>query len=488
MVRQPVVIMGAGPAGLCAGYELSKNGVQSLIFEKGAIVGGLARTETYRGFRFDVGGHRFYTKVPAIEQIWHEVLGDDLLVRQRMSRIYYNGRFYNYPLHLPNTLKNLGIWESALILGSYLKAQMQPQAPEETFEHWVTNRFGRRLYETFFKTYTEKVWGIPCSTIRADWAAQRIKGLSVRSAVTNALFGANGVKSLIEEFLYPRLGPGMMWERMQQLIEARQSRVELGARVVGVRHNGRSIQNITIEQNGATHTVQGKQYISSMPLSQLVQCMDPAPPAEILQAATSLNYRDFLIVVLLIDEPALFPDNWIYVHDPLVKVGRIQNFKNWSEVMVPDPRKTSLGMEYFCNVGDDIWSQTDEKLIDLASQELEELGLGQARLVEDGTVIRQRKAYPVYDETYRRHVRLIADYLARFTNLQTIGRNGMHRYNNQDHSMLTGLLAAQNILGKQHDLWQVNTERSYYEEVVVEAPESASTGHAVMSRDLLESC
>lgn len=464
MVCQPVVIMGAGPAGLCAGYELSKNGVRSLVFEKGALVGGLARTETYRGFRFDVGGHRFYTKVPEIERIWHEVLGDDLLVRQRMSRIYYNGRFYNYPLRLPNTLGNLGLWESTLILGSYLKSQMQPHAPEETFEHWVINRFGRRLYETFFKTYTEKVWGIPCSTIRADWAAQRIKGLSVRSAVTNALFGANGVKSLIEEFYYPRLGPGMMWERMQQLIEAQQSRVELESRVVGVKHNGRAVASITVEQKcGRTQVIQAEHFISSMPLSQLVLCMDPAPPPEILRAASSLNYRDFLIVVLLLDEAELFPDNWVYVHDPLVKVGRIQNFKNWSEAMVPDLGKTSLGMEYFCTVGDDVWSLSDEELIRLATRELEELGLGEARLVEDGTVIRQRKAYPVYDETYMNHVRLIADYLERFTNLQTIGRNGMHRYNNQDHSMLTGLLATQNILGKQHDLWQVNTERSYYE-------------------------
>ncbi|MEJ2749404.1 MAG: NAD(P)/FAD-dependent oxidoreductase [Anaerolineae bacterium] len=455
MVRQPVVIVGAGPAGLCAGYELSKNGVQSLLFEKGAIVGGLARTETYRGFRFDVGGHRFYTKAPEVEQIWHEV---------RLSRIYYNGRFYNYPLHLPNTLKNLGLRESALILASYLKSQVQPHAPEETFEHWVTNRFGRRLYETFFKTYTEKVWGIPCSTIRADWAAQRIKGLSVRSAVTNALFRSNGVKSLIEEFLYPRQGPGMMWERMQQLLEARQSHVALETAVVKVKRNGRTIESITVQQkDGQTQLIQTDHLISSMPLSQLMLCMDPAPPPEILQAANSLNYRDFLIVVLLLDEAELFPDNWIYVHDPLVKVGRIQNFKNWSEEMVPDLGKTSLGMEYFCTVGDDIWSLSDEALIQLAARELEDLGLGQARLVEDGIVIRQRKAYPVYDETYIRHVQLIADYLESFTNLQTIGRNGMHRYNNQDHSMLTGLLAAQNILGKQHDLWQVNTERSYYE-------------------------
>ena len=470
MFRQPVVIMGAGPAGLCAGYELGKKGVRSLVFEKGAVVGGLARTETYNGFRFDVGGHRFYTKVPAVEKIWHEVLPDDFLVRQRMSRIFYNGRFYNYPLRLTNTLKNLGRRESALIMGSFLKSQMQPIKEEETFEHWVTNRFGWRLYETFFKTYTEKVWGIPCNAIRADWAAQRIKGLSMRSAISNALFGTNGVKSLTEQFHYPRLGPGMMWERMQQLMEAQGDRFQLNSTVTCVKHNGRAITSIVVEQaDGENQEIVAEQCISSIPLSHLVKSLEPLPPAEILKAANSLNYRDFLIVVLVVDQEHLFPDNWIYVHDPLVKVGRIQNFKNWSAEMVPDQTKTSLGMEYFCMAGDDVWALSDDELLQLAAQELEEVGLGQARLVEDGTVIRQRKAYPVYDESYLTHVQTIADYLKRFSNLQTIGRNGMHRYNNQDHSMLTGMLAAQNILGEQHDLWQVNTERSYYEEILVKS-------------------
>ena len=352
MFRQPVVIMGAGPAGLCAGYELGKKGVRSLVFEKGAVVGGLARTETYNGFRFDVGGHRFYTKVPAVEKIWHEVLPDDFLVRQRMSRIFYNGRFYNYPLRLTNTLKNLGLRESALIMGSFLKSQMQPIKEEETFEHWVTNRFGWRLYETFFKTYTEKVWGIPCNAIRADWAAQRIKGLSMRSAISNALFGTNGVKSLTEQFHYPRLGPGMMWERMQQLMEAQGDRFQLNSTVTCVKHNGRAITSIVVEQaDGENQEIVAEQCISSIPLSHLVKSLEPLPPAEILKAANSLNYRDFLIVVLVVDQEHLFPDNWIYVHDPLVKVGRIQNFKNWSAEMVPDQTKTSLGMEYFWPAG-----------------------------------------------------------------------------------------------------------------------------------------
>lgn len=476
MTRHPVAIVGAGPAGLCAGYELSKNGIRPVLVEKGETAGGLSRTESYRGFRFDIGGHRFYTKAPAVEQVWHDVLGEDLLVRQRLSRIYYNGRFYPYPLNLSKTLLNLGLLESARIAASYLKWQLRPYPQEETFEEWVTNRFGDRLYRTFFKTYTEKVWGIPCAAIRSDWAAQRIKGLSMKTAVVNALFGANGVKSLIEEFLYPRFGPGMMWERMQDKIEERGGQTLLDTEVVSVKHNGRIVESIDTRQGNQTATIQADQYITSMPLAQLAFRLDPPPPPNVIDAARSLQYRDFLIVVLIIDQENLFPDNWLYIHDPEVKVGRIQNFKNWSEEMVPNPAQTSLGLEYFCSVGDETWEMSDESLLQLAAQEIDQLGLVNVDLVTDGTVIRQRKAYPVYDEHYRRHVQTISNYLNCFANLQTIGRNGMHRYNNQDHSMLTGILAARNILGERHDLWQINIERSYYEEVVVrsEKPELPS--------------
>ena len=486
MTRHPVAIVGAGPAGLCAGYELSKRGIRPILVEKGEIAGGLSRTESYRGYRFDVGGHRFYTKALAVEQIWHEVLGDDLLVRQRLSRIYYNGRFYPYPLNLTKTLLNLGPLESARIGFSYLKWQLRPYPQEETFEEWVTNRFGDRLYRTFFKTYTEKVWGLSCAAIRSDWAAQRIKGLSLKTAVANALFGTNGVKSLIEEFLYPRLGPGMMWERMQEKIEEQGGQTLLDTEVVSVKHDGRIVESMMIRQGDQTSVIEADQYITSMPLAQLAFRLDPPPPQAVLDAASSLNYRDFLIVVLIIDQENLFPDNWLYIHDPEVKVGRIQNFKNWSEEMVPNLAQTSLGLEYFCSVGDETWEMSDDALMQLAAREIDQLGLANADWVTDGTVIRQRKAYPVYDKNYRRHVQTIADCLDGFVNLQTIGRNGMHRYNNQDHSMLTGILAARNILGERHDLWEVNIERSYYEEVLVSSEKSILPSTTPIVRQSLE--
>jgi protoporphyrinogen oxidase len=468
MSNQPVII-GAGPAGLTAGYELLKRGVRPLILEKEQRVGGIARTEIYKNYRIDIGGHRFYTKVSEVEQIWHEVLGPDFLLRPRLSRIYYQGQFYQYPLNLINTLGNLGLRESSLILLSYLRWQLWPHRQEDNFEQWVTNRFGRRLYETFFQTYTEKVWGIPCHTIQADWAAQRIKDLSLRSAVINALFKSNNVKSLIEQFHYPRLGPGMMWERMRQMLAAQGGDVRLDTEVVGMTHENGRIQYVTIRQGDACYDIKADHVISSMPISLLLLRLDPAPPESVLHAARSLKYRDFLIVGLIVDHPHLFPDNWIYIHSPHVKVGRIQNFKNWSTDMVPDQTTTCLGLEYFCNEGDPLWICDDDRLIELATEELVQLGLAQAQWVTDGVVIRQHKAYPVYDASYRKHVNTIQAYLKDFSNLQTVGRNGMHRYNNQDHSMLTGLLAAKNILGEQHELWTVNTERSYYEEMLVQS-------------------
>lgn len=449
---------------MTAGYELQKQGGQPLLFEKGHRVGGIARTESYRGFRFDIGGHRFYTKASEVERIWHELLGDDFLKCPRLSRIHYNGKFYKYPLNLLNTLTNLGFIESSLILLSYLRWQVKPYRYEETFEQWVTNRFGRRLYETFFKSYTEKVWGVPCSAIRAEWAAQRIKGLSLKSAVINAIFGTNNIKSLIEEFYYPRLGPGMMWEKMQQTIESRGGAVHLSTEVVRLNLNNHRVESVFINKKGRMTEIKGDQYISSMPLLHLICRLNPAPAEPILQAARALKHRDFLMVVLILDQAQLFPDNWIYIHSSEVNVGRIQNFKNWSPDMVPDPNTTSLGLEYFCSEGDAVWESSDEDLIQLASQELVQLGLARAGDIVDGTVIRQRKAYPVYDAAYRQHLQTLQAYLGTITNLQTVGRNGLHRYNNQDHSMLTGLLAARNVLGEKHNVWAVNTDRSYYEE------------------------
>ena len=467
MNRHPIVIIGAGPAGLTAAYELVERDIRPIVLEKADEVGGLARTEIYKGYRFDIGGHRFFTKVEAIQRLWQEVLGEDFLKVPRLSRIYYQGRFFNYPLDFFNALSNLGIVESLLILLSYFKARLWPYREEETFQQWMINRFGQRLFKTFFQTYTEKVWGIPCHMIQADWAAQRIRGLSLMAAVFNALFGTNRAKTLINEFYYPVLGPGMMWQRFREIVESQGGQIHLNTEVIRLRREGRRIKSIIAQHDEKKIEISGEHFISSMPLTELIARLDPPPPTDVVRAARKLNYRAFIIVGLIVDRADVFPDNWIYVHNPEVKVGRIQKFKNWSPAMVPDPQKTSLGMEYFCTEGDDTWTMSDAELIELATGELASLGLADAGEVVDGVVFRQPGAYPLYDRDYRKHVEVIQRFLATMDNLQTIGRNGMHRYNNQDHSVLTGMLAVRNLLGEDHDLWSVNTEQSYYEEVLV---------------------
>ena len=469
MPDEPVVVVGAGPAGLTAAYWLAGRGMRSVVLEKADQVGGISRTATYRGYRFDIGGHRFFTKVPEVEALWHEILGDDFIEVSRLSRIYYGGKFYHYPLDLWNTLGNLGPWESLKILLSYARSQLRTPYPDpDNLKEWVTNRFGERLFETFFRTYTEKVWGIPCEQIRADWAAQRIKGLSLKEAVLNALFNSSDETSLIHQFHYPVHGPGMMWERCAGAVESRGSEVRLRHEVVRLERDGGRITAAVVRHDGGSYRLTGDHFINSMPLATLVQRLDPPPPPHILEAARGLAYRDFLIVALILDRKALFPDNWIYVHSPHVRVGRIQNFKNWSAAMVPDPDTTCLGMEYFCNEGEDLWQMPDEALIRLATDELAAIGLGRPEELIDGTVIRQPKAYPVYDSSYKEHVATIRDYLAGISNLQTVGRAGLHRYNNQDHSMLTAMMAARNVVGERHDVWNVNVERSYHEEFMTE--------------------
>lgn len=457
MTRYPVAIVGGGPAGLTAGYELVKRGITPIVLEKANLVGGISRTEMYKGYRFDIGGHRFFTKVPQVDRFWHEILDKEFIQVPRLSRIYYQGKFYNYPLSVANTLSNIGVSHSLLMVMSYLKAKLKSGlklTPEpETFEEWVTDRFGERLYRTFFKTYTEKVWGIPCNQIRADWAAQRINGMSLRRVAMNAVFGSQNAKSLIKKFDYPILGPGMMWERTQELIEQKGGTVQLNTTVQRIERSGKRIERMTIERNGKTQQIEADAFISTMPVTALLHRLVPLPPPEVIAAAKGLKYRDFLIVALIVDRDDLFPDNWIYIHSPEFKVGRIQNFKNWSAAMVPEPGRTCLGMEYFCNEDEDLWSRSTEELIAIATQEAIALNIGVLPGdVRDGTVIRQPKAYPVYDGEYRQHLQVIQDYLETFENLQTVGRNGMHRYNNQDHSMLTAMLAVQNILGGQHDL------------------------------------
>ena len=465
MDKKSAVIIGAGPAGLTAGYEFIKQGIGPLVLERSGTVGGISRTESYKGFHFDIGGHRFFSKNDDINRIWQEMLGSDFIRVSRLSRIYYQKKFFNYPLRPANALFNLGPVESLLILLSYCRARFAPQPEESSFEQWIINRFGERLYRTFFKTYTEKVWGISCKEIKADWAAQRIKGLSLLVAVSNALFGGGQqAKSLVEQFNYPKYGPGMMWQRFKDHINAGGGKVMLNCEVSSVRHDNGRISKIVYCNGKEVQEVSAENFISSMPISSLIKLLKPQPPAEVLQSAEQLAYRAFIIVVLIVDKAVLFPDQWLYVHSPKVQVGRIQNFKNWSRFMVPDQSRTSIGMEYFCNENDPTWNMPDHELIEFAQREMAEMGFGPASQVIDSYVVRQSYAYPVYDSTYEKNLLNIRNYLDSFKNLQTIGRSGMHRYNNMDHSMQTGILAAKNCCGERHDLWTVNEEKSYLEE------------------------
>jgi len=463
-----VVIIGAGPAGLTAAYELSKQGCHSVVLESDHIVGGLARTIDYKGYLFDIGGHRFFSKWSEVNELWREILGDKFIERQRVSRILYRGRFYLYPLKPTDVLLGMGFLESVQILGSYLRSCFFPYPTEDTLEHWVCNRFGKRLYQAFFKTYTEKVWGVPCSEIHADWAAQRIKGLSFLSTLRNALFqnkGNHHVKSLISSFHYPERGPGQMWEVLAQKLQDSGQSVLLGRRVVRICHAAGRVTNVFTQSERGEESHRGADFISSMPLRSLIRALDPVAPDEVRQAAESLRYRDFLTVVLIIKRKHVMRDNWIYIHEPSVKVGRIQNLKNWSPAMVPDQDKTSLALEYFVFQGDELWDRCDADLLELATREIIQLGLVSREEIEDGTVVRMPKAYPMYDNGWSRNVDRIRQYVqSALGNLQVVGRNGMHKYNNQDHSMMTALYAARNVMGADYDLWAVNTEPEYNEE------------------------
>ncbi|MBL8188781.1 MAG: FAD-dependent oxidoreductase [Acidobacteria bacterium] len=478
------LVIGAGPAGLTSAYELAKLGVSSTIIEADEQVGGLSRTVNYKGYRFDIGGHRFFSKVPLINELWREMLSEDFLLRPRLSRIHYRGHFFDYPLKAANALAGLGPIEAFLVMLSYSKAKLFPHSEETNLEQWVSNRFGQRLYEIFFKTYTEKVWGIPCNEISADWAAQRIKNLSLKEAIRNALLGAGKsadgevITTLIEQFHYPRLGPGMMWECCKELLAEKGNETIHGIKVDKIRHRkGRVESVIGHRSNGERVEFDADQFISSMPLRRLIQSLDPLPPDEVLAAANSLRYRDYLTVVLMAKREHVFPDNWIYIHSPEVKMGRIQNYKNWSPEMVPDPSRSSLGLEYFLWQKDEEWTWSNDRLIDLGIKECAQIGLVEPDEVEDGTVVRMKKAYPVYDHHYQERVDIIRNYLDTLPNLQTIGRNGLHRYNNQDHSMLTGVYAARNIVGEKNDVWAVNTEQDYHEEVRSSETETVSTGY-----------
>jgi protoporphyrinogen oxidase len=483
-----VVIIGAGPAGLTAAYELGKRGVPSTVLEADDVVGGISRTVVADGYRFDIGGHRFFTKVPEVEALWHEILPDeDFMLRPRSSRMYYQGKFYDYPIKIGNALKNLGPIEAIRCGLSFLWVRVRPPRNMATLEGYIASNYGWRLYRHFFKTYSEKVWGVPPAEMSADWGAQRIKGMTLWSAVWEPLRAklAGGrkdrskqVTSLIEEFQYPKYGPGMMWERCHELVEAQGSKVMFRSAVAEVAHrDGRAVSVTAHDASGAATTHPADHVISSMPLPVLVKAMNPPVPAEVQAAADDLTWRDFLSIALVVPEDKVaWSDNWIYIHDPGVKTMRVQNFGSWSPHLVKDGRNV-LGLEYTALEGDEWWTATDEELIEKGKAELESLGLMRAADVEAGYVVRMPKAYPTYDEDYKANVDVLRGWLAAHVpNVHPIGRNGMHRYNNQDHSMFTALLTVENLFGATHDIWEVNVEEEYHEEGVATSGGTKGTG------------
>ena len=486
------VVIGAGPAGLTAGYTLAKNGREVLVLEQDPVyVGGISRTASYKGFLFDIGGHRFFSKSREIVDLWNEILPDDFLERPRLSRIYYRGKFYAYPLKAFEALKNLGLVESALCMASFAYAKAFPVKDPKTFHQWVRNQFGERLFGIFFKTYTEKVWGMGCDEISADWAAQRIKGLSLGAAILDGLRRSLGLrkadagaKTLIESFRYPRRGPGMMWEACAAKMQDFGGRLLMGRSVTAL-HYDETEKLWTVSARGAdgeVETYRARNVMSSAPMRDLMNAIEPKPLS--LFNARDLKYRDFLTVVLIGRPQEELPDNWVYIHDPSVKVGRVQNFRSWSPEMIPDGVSTCLGLEYFCFEGDGLWNAPDAELIALAKREIGQIGLMNPGDVYDACVVRQAKAYPVYDEDYARNVEAIRREIAiRYPTLHCIGRNGMHKYNNQDHAMMTGMLAALNIIRGEEafDIWQVN-EDAEYSEAGIEGAEEALTSERLVPR------
>jgi protoporphyrinogen oxidase len=459
-------VLGAGPAGLTGAYTLGLRGQQVAVFEADRQVGGIAKTVEVDGYRFDLGGHRFFTKLKQVEALWQDLLGEELLTRPRLSRIYYQGKYFSYPLTAKDVVGRLGLWESGLCALSYLWSQRHRRRTAETFEEWVTTRFGRRLYDVFFKTYSEKVWGIPGSEIRSQWAAQRIKNFSLWKAMLTILGLQRGhVTTLIEEFKYPRLGPGQVWELLQQRLEERhQIPVLLNHRVSGVRHADGRVGSIVVGTNGTQQEFAVDGVLSTLALKDLVTALDPAPPEHVLAAAEKLRYRDFCLVALMTTQLQPFPDNWIYIHDPGTKAGRVQNFGAWSADMVV-PGTTCLGVEYFCFQGDEIWEMSSDDAVAMATEEMARIGLLEPAQVIGGVKVGVPKAYPMYDSQYEAAVEVIKPYLAGFENLQTCGRNGLHRYNNQDHSMWTAIFAALNLVeGGGFDVWSVNADEVYLEE------------------------
>ncbi|MFN3927333.1 MAG: GtrA family protein [Pseudanabaenaceae cyanobacterium] len=463
-------ILGAGPAGLSAAYQLSKAGYPVKVIERDAIVGGLAKSFRWHEFIVDFGPHRFFTKIPKVLQLWHEVLEADQVTVKRLTRIYYNNKYFSYPIKIGQVLLTIGIIPSILIFFSYLKAQLFPIRNPKNFSEWVRSQFGDRLFAIFFEGYTEKLWGIPCTEISAEWAAQRIKGLSLWKAIRSAVFGNKGkVKSLVDAFQFPRLGSGQLYEKIALSLQESNQQVLTNCEVKTIHHDGKQVTHITYlnRLTGEEITSPCSHAISSIPINLLLEQMSPSPPEEVLSAARSLKFRNTILVYLLLEGTNLFPDNWLYINDPNVKVGRVTNFANWSPDMLGNDYQTPLCCEYWANFDDPLWQADSGELIALAERELRQIRLIKNYQVVAGTVVKLPRTYPVYTGNYKEAIATIRDYLAQFSNLQLIGRYGAFKYNNQDHSLLMGILASENVIySAKHDLWSVNSDQEYGEEIV----------------------
>ncbi|MEO6340120.1 MAG: NAD(P)/FAD-dependent oxidoreductase [Caulobacteraceae bacterium] len=496
-----VLIIGAGPAGLTAGYLLTKRGKSVCVVERDpAYVGGISRTVNYNDFHFDIGGHRFFSKSKEVVDLWDEILPHDFIDRPRLSRIYYNDKYYSYPLKAFEALANLGVFTSAQCMISYAQAKAFPTPNPRTFHQWVRNQFGEKLFSIFFRTYTEKVWGMSCDEISADWAAQRIKGLSLGAAVIDglgrslgikkkpaaALGEQGGVKTLLESFRYPRRGPGMMWEAAAAKIVVQGGEIRMDRNLEGLSFDrAAGLWSVEVASaSGRPETITARDVISSAPITELVPAITPTPAS--LPNAKALRYRDFITVALItkVASTKSFPDNWIYIHDPSVKVGRIQNFLSWSPEMAPEGF-ACLGLEYFCFEGDGLWTSRDEDLVELAKTEIDKIGLIRAEDVVDAAVVRQPKAYPVYDEAYEANVEAVRRELeGQYPTLHLVGRNGMHKYNNQDHAMMTAMLTVENIMAGERafNVWQVNEDAEYSEAGLSGAEEALKSERLVPRR------
>ena len=483
---EPIYILGAGPAGLAAAYTLTKQGQSVVVVERDGQVGGLAKSIEYQGFILDYGPHRFYTKIAPVLQLWDEVLGDEQVTVNRLTRIYYGGKYFSYPLKAKQVLSALGLIESLRIVLSYLSVRLFPKPQTNNFAEWVENKFGKRLSEIFFEGYTEKLWGIPCTEISPDWAAQRIKGLSLSKAIKNAILGNDGkVKNLIDQFQFPRLGSGQLYEKIAEYLQQHQQPILLNTEVIQVHHHNSQVSHITLKNRitKKENTVACGGLISSIPLTHFVQQLQSSPPEKVIDAAKSLKFRNTILVYLIVEGGNIFPDNWLYINDPRVQVGRVTNFANWSPEMLANTEQTPLCCEYWCNFGDDLWQCPEDELRILAEKDLRKIGLLKNQAVSDGFIVRLPRTYPVYAGNYQASLSEIQGYLQTFQNLQLVGRYGAFKYNNQDHSLLMGIFAAENVLtpGK-HDLWNVNSDSEYVEEASAEAATTAATNTRLSRR------